>query len=239
MEETRMLNLIKLEWNKHHIGRYFKSFFFCVISIYGFVVLLSLDAKNDLDGAMSSFQEFMFLVYILSNITFIIFGSIILSRLIISEFRTKTMQVMFTYPIKRKKLLIAKLALTYLFTAGTLFTSIWLMQIITYFLQPSLGLFEGTVTLQDLVATLPKTLTNAFTMGAIALIPLFFGMRKKSTATTITSATIISFLINGTVSNSSDTFSLANSIVIPVILALLGIGIAYVSIRNIDQKDVA
>ena len=239
MEETRMLNLIKLEWNKHHIGRYFKSFFLCVISIYGFVVLLSLDAKNDIDGAMSSFQEFMFLVYILSNITFIIFGSIILSRLIISEFRTKTMQVMFTYPIKRKKLLIAKLALTYLFTAGILFTSIWLMQIITYFLQPSLGLFEGTVTLQDLVATLPKTLTNAFMMGAIALIPLFFGMRKKSTATTITSATLISFLINGTVSNSGDTFSLANSIVIPVILALLGIGIAYVSIRNIDEKDVA
>ena len=108
-----------------------------------------------------------------------------------------------------------------------------------YFLQPSLGLFEGTVTLQDLVATFPKTLTNAFMMGAIALIPLFFGMRKKSTATTITSATIISFLINGTISNSGDTFSLADSIVIPVLLALLGIGIAYVSFRNIDVKDVA
>ena len=234
-----MLNLIKLEWDKHRIDLYFKSFFFCVICIYGFVLLISLDAKNDIDGPMRSFQEFMFLVYILTNITFIIFGSIILSRLIISEFRTKTMQVMFTYPIKRKKLLLAKLALTYLFTAGSLFTSIWLMQIMTYFLQPSLGLFEGTVTLQDLVATFPKTLTNAFMMGAIALIPLFFGMRKKSTATTITSATIISFLINGTFSNGGDTFSLADSIVIPVLSAILGIGIAYVSFRNIDVKDVA
>ena len=233
-----MLNLMKLEWCKHHMTNYFKSFFFCVIGIYGFVALISLGSKNDVDGAMKSFQEFMSLLNILANITFIIFGSVILSRLIISEFRTKTMQVLFTYPIQRKKLLFAKLTLAYLFTAGSLFTGIWLMQIITYFLQPSLEFFEGTVTLQDLFATLPKTVSNALMMSAIALIPLFFGMRKKSTATTITSAVIIGFLINSTVSDGGETFSLANVVFIPLILALFGILIAYISFRNIDLKDV-
>ena len=233
-----MLNLIKLEWRKHQMERYFTSFFFCVIGIYGFVALISLTSKNDVDGALGSFQEFMSLVNILSNITFIILGSVILSRLIISEFRTKTMQVLFTYPIKRKKLLFAKLTLAYLFTAGSLFAGVWLMQIITYFLQPSLSLFEDTVSMQDLVATFPNTLTNALMMSSIALIPLFFGMRKKSTAATITSAVIIGFLINATVSNGGATFSLADVIVIPLLLALLGIGIAYLSFRNIDVKDV-
>ncbi|GIN21926.1 ABC transporter permease [Siminovitchia fordii] len=232
-----MLNLIKLEWRKHQMERYFTSFFFCVIGIYGFVAFISLASKNDADGAMRSFQEFMTLVNILSNITFIILGSVILSRLIISEFRTKTMQVLFTYPIKRKKLLFAKLTLAYLFTTGCLFAGVWLMQIITYFLQPSLGLFEGTVSMNDLAATFPKTLTNAIMMGAIALIPLFFGMRKKSTAATITSAVIISFLINATVSDGGATFSLADVVLIPLLLALLGIGIAYLSFRNIDVKD--
>lgn len=113
------------------------------------------------------------------------------------------------------------------------------MQIITYFLQPSLELFEGTVTPQDIWAILPNTVTNAFMMGAIALIPLFFGMRKKSTAATITSAVIIAFLINSTVSDGVDTFSLANVVIIPIVLALLGIGIAYLSFCNIDVKDVA
>lgn len=234
-----MLNLMKLEWRKHYMSRYFKSFFFCVISIYGFVALISLGSKHDIDGAMESFQEFMSLINIIANITFIIFGSVILSRLIIFEFRTKTMQVLFTYPIQRKKLLFAKVTLAYLFTAGSLFAGIWLMQIITYFLQPALGLFEGTVSMQDLVATLPETTTNALTMGAIALIPLFFGMRKKSTATTITSAVIIGFLINATVSDGGATFSLADVVLIPILLALLGIGIAYLSFRRIDVKDVA
>ncbi|MBM7713514.1 ABC-type transport system involved in multi-copper enzyme maturation permease subunit [Bacillus thermophilus] len=234
-----MLDLIKLEWRKHRMARYFTNFFSCVIGIYGFVAFISLASKNDVDGAMGSFQEFMSLIQIFSNITFIILGSVILSRLIISEFRTKTMQVLFTYPIKRQKILFAKLMLAYLFTTGCLFVGIWLMQIITYFLQPSLGLFEGTVTPQGLWATLPNTVTNAFMMGAISLIPLFFGMRKKSTATTITSAVIIAFLMNSTVSNGGASFSLANVVIIPIILALCGIGIAYLSFRNIDVKDVA
>lgn len=126
-----------------------------------------------------------------------------------------------------------------MFTTGSLLVGILLMQIITYFLQPSLELFEGTVTPQDIWAILPNTVTNAFMMGAIALIPLFFGMRKKSTAATITSAVIIAFLINSTVSDGVDTFSLANVVIIPIVLALLGIGIAYLSFCNIDVKDVA
>ena len=230
---------MKLEWKKHRLGRYSISFFICVIIIFGFTVLLALDTKNSIDGPMRSFNEFMSLVTILTNITFIIFGSIILSRLVISEFRMKTIQVMFTYPINRKKLLFAKLLLAFLFTAGSLFIATSLIQIATYLIQPSLELFEGSLTAQDLLATIPNTITNSFMMGAIALIPLFFGMRKKSTATTITSATIISFLINGTVSTGSETFKLGENIMIPLVLALLGLGIAYLSFRKINETDVA
>lgn len=234
-----MFKLIQLEWRKHHMAKYLSSFIFSVVGVYCFVALLSLDAKHDIDGAMGSFQEFMSLLNTLSNITFIILGSVILSRLVISEFRSKTMQVLFTYPVQRKKLLFAKLMLAYLFTAAGSFIGAWLMQVTTYFLQPSLGLFEGTVTVQDLIATLPKTATNALMVGAIALIPLFFGMRKKSTAATITSAFVIAVLVNTTVSDGGETFSLANIVIIPIVLALLGVGIAYLSFRNIDAKDVS
>ncbi|WP_313801808.1 ABC transporter permease [Cytobacillus sp.] len=229
-----MLQIIKLEWNKNQMTRYFKTFVICILSIYGFVTLISLDS-----GEMGSFQEYMSLITIISNITFITFGSVLLSRLIISEFRTKTMQVLFTYPIQRKKLLLAKLILAYAFTTGSLFMSILLIQIIANFMQPSLELFTGIITWQEIVASFPKTVTNAFSMGAIALIPLFFGMRKKSTATTITSAVIIGVLVNSTFSDNGMTFSLADVVIIPLILALIGIGIAYLSFRHIDRKDVA
>jgi ABC-type transport system involved in multi-copper enzyme maturation permease subunit len=234
-----MLHLIKLEWKKHTMGRYIKGFIFCTLGIYGFITLIALSSKNDIDAAIISFQELMSIITIFSNIVFIIFGSVILSRIIISEFRSKTMQVLFTYPIRRKKLLLAKIILAYLCIVGSLFFSALLMQMSTYFLQPSLGFFEGTVTLHEIFAVFPKTVTNAFMMGAIALIPLFFGMRKKSTATTITSAVIIGFLINSTISNGNETFSLANVVFVPLLLALIGFSIAYAAIHKIDVKDVA
>ncbi|MCG3088572.1 ABC transporter permease [Sporosarcina cyprini] len=233
-----MWQLLKLEWRKHRMSRYFLSFFSCIVGIYGFVIFAALSSKHDIDGLMASYQEFLTLVTLLTNITFIILGGVILSRVIISEFRTKTINVLFTYPIRRKVLMLSKLLLVFTVTTVGLFLGTWIMQVLTYFLQPSLGLFEGTFTMQEMLATIPKTVTNAIMMGAIALIPLYFGMRKKSTSATITSAVIIGFLINSTVSNGGASFSLSDVIIIPLIFSLLGAGIAYLSIRNIDRKDV-
>jgi len=233
-----MWQLLKLEWRKHRMARYFLSFFSCIVGIYGFVIFAALSSKNDIDSVIPSYNDFLTLVTLLTNITFIILGGVILSRVIISEFRTKTINVLFTYPIRRKTLMLAKLLLVFSLTAAGLFLGTWIMQGLTYFLQPSLGLFEGTFTMREMLDTFPKTFTNAIMMGAIALIPLYFGMRKNSTSATITSAVLIGFLINSTVSNGGSSFSLSDVIIIPLIFSLLGAGIAYLSIRNIDRKDV-
>lgn len=234
-----MWQLLKLEWKKHRMVRYLTSFLLSVVGIYGFVVFLAMSTKHDIEGAIGSYSEFLTLVTLLANITFIIIGGVIVSRVIISEFRDKTIQVLFTYPIPRKKLMLSKLILVFAVTAGGLFAGTWMMQGLTYFLQPTLRLFEGSFTRQELFATLPKTAANAIMMGAISLIPIYFGMRKKSTATTITSAVLIGFLINSTVSNGDAAFSLSDVVVIPIIFSLLGAGIAYLAIRPIERKDVA
>ena len=48
--------------------------------------------------------------------TFIIFAATLISELIISEFKDKTITVLFMYPISRKKLMAAKLLVIMLFT---------------------------------------------------------------------------------------------------------------------------
>ncbi|MBB4826490.1 ABC-type transport system involved in multi-copper enzyme maturation permease subunit [Sporosarcina luteola] len=233
-----MWQLVKLEWRKHKMSRYFLSFLLCVAGIYGFVVFAAISSKHDINSVIPSYKDFFVLVTLLTNITFIILGGVILSRVVISEFRSKTINVLFTYPIRRKKLMLSKLLLVFTMTTGAIFLGTWIMQGLTYFLQPAIGLFEGTFSKQELFATLPKTITNAIMMAAIALIPLFFGMRKKSTSATITSAVLFGFLINSTISNGGATTSLSDVIVIPMIFSLIGAAIAYLSIRNIDRKDV-
>jgi len=80
-----------------------------------------------------------------------------------------------------------------------------------------------------------KILINSVMTSFIALIPLFFGMRKHSTVTTIVSAIFIGALLN---SNAGSDFTLSSIVFVPLLLAALGIAIAYLSIRNIDDKDI-
>lgn len=91
----------------------------------------------------------------------------------------------------------------------------------------------------EIIATVPTTIISAFMISGISLIPLFFGMRKKSTPTTITSAVIIGMLINGNVGPGNGQVSMFDFIAIPIVLCLLGIFISYLSYRKIDKIDVA
>ncbi|MDI3410257.1 ABC transporter permease subunit [Bacillus sonorensis] len=43
---------------------------------------------------------------------FIVFAGVLIAKLIIGEYKNRTITVMFTYPVSRKKLMAAKLLLT-------------------------------------------------------------------------------------------------------------------------------
>ena len=55
--------------------------------------------------------------------TFIIFGAVLIAKLIIDEYKNKTILLMFSYPINRKKIMISKLAITAILTFITVILS--------------------------------------------------------------------------------------------------------------------
>ena len=75
---------------------------------------------------------------------------------------------------------------------------------------------------------------NALASSGMGLIPLYFGMRKKSVPATIVSA----ILIVSIVCSNNGGYSLSNIIAIPIALSIVGVFIAYLSIRNIEHVDV-
>ncbi|MBL1705477.1 ABC transporter permease, partial [Klebsiella pneumoniae] len=87
-------------------------------------------------------------------------------------------------------------------------------------MNPIIGILETPVTVEEIIATVPTTIISAFMISGISLIPLFFGMRKKSTPTTITSAVIIGLLINGNVGPGNGQVSIFDFIAIPNVLCL-------------------
>ncbi|MCZ4150352.1 bacitracin ABC transporter permease, partial [Escherichia coli] len=90
-----------------------KGVFICMVAIYAAVVLMTLGTQGESEPM--DYAEFMSLTDILIRITFIIFASVILSRLVIEEYKSKMIQVLFTYPQQRKKMMQAKLLIVYVF----------------------------------------------------------------------------------------------------------------------------
>lgn len=234
MEGIKLLKLVRLEWKKNSMSSYFKGLIICIIGIFAAVALMAVGSADE--KMFQDYTDFMSLTNILIRIVFIIFSSVILSRLVIDEYKNKTVQLLFTYPLKRKKMILAKLSLVFGFCFFSIIIATLMMNIAVYFLNPMMNFFESPVEIKEMVATIPSTFIIAFMMAGVSIIPLYFGMRKKSTAATITSAVLIGFLINATVGDTSA--SLSQFIIVPTIMCLLGFMIGYLSYYKVDKVDL-
>lgn len=233
-----MLKLIKLEWEKSKISSYFKGLAICIITIFAAVALMAWGSHGQSSHMFPDYAAFMSLTNILIRIVYIIFSSVILSRLVIEEYKSNMIQVLFTYPLQRKKIIQAKLSIVFGFCFFSILLTTLIINLLTYFLNPVIGLFDASVRIDEMIAAIPTTLINTFMVAGISLIPLFFGMRKKSTASTVTSAVIVGFVINATVSDGGSSTSLFQFIAIPIVLCMLGLIIGYLSFYKVDKIDV-
>ncbi|MCI1774189.1 MAG: ABC transporter permease [Paenibacillus lautus] len=232
-----MLKLIRLEWQKNNLSGYFKGLAICIAAIFAAVTLMALGSKGE--NEPMSYADFVSLSGILIRITYIIFSSVILSRLVIDEYKSNMIQVLFTYPLQRKKIIQAKLSIVFGFCFFSIIITTFLIHLLTYFLNPMIGIFDASIPVSAMMGAVPATILNAFMMAGISLIPLSFGMRKKSAPSTITSAVIIGFLINASVSDGGSSASLFQFIAIPIVLCMLGLFLGYLAFNKVDRTDVA
>lgn len=170
-----MFKLMKLEWKKHQLSSYFKSVAICIIAIFTVVNLMALGAKDEVDGLFSDFTQQMVLINTVIRITFIIFSSVILSRLIIDEYKNKTIQLLFMYPLQRKMLMRAKLTIVFCFCFVSTIIATFSISLLVYFVSPMMGLIETPATIGEIIAIVPTTFISAFMISGISLIPLFLG----------------------------------------------------------------
>lgn len=177
MGELNMLKLLRLEWKKNRMAGYFKGLIICIIGIFVAVTLMAMGPEGD--KVFLNYTDFMSLTNILIRIVFIIFSSVILSRLVIDEYKNKTIQLLFSYPLKRKKIIVSKLLLVFSFCFMSIISATIIINLLIYFLNPTLGLFGEPTDIQEMIATIPSTLMVAFMTAGVSLIPLYFGMRKN------------------------------------------------------------
>lgn len=229
-----MLNLMRLEMKKYKLGSYIKGAVLANIVIAVTFVAMLFISHTESELVFNNYTEALATIDAIIRAIFIIFAATLISKLIIVEFKSKTINTLFLYPINRKKLIAAKLVIVILFTfVSIIFSNVFVTAVFSvvtdYFV-----LLPGTLTAAIITQHASAVLMNAIATAGICLIPLYFGMKKYSVPATI----ISSILIVLVVSSNSGSFSLNDIIVIPITLAIIGVSIAYFSIRNIDKTDL-
>lgn len=230
-----MLNIMKLEIEKLKIGGYvLKAFIANIIIIISFWFMVRITPAEDISSSMAGFCEILFpKIDFVVKATFIIFASVLIARLIIEEYRNKTISVLFMYPVNRKILMMSKLAIVVLFTFLTVLLSDIFVSSMLYVINTFDPVLKTDLTGNIAIEGFSNYLISALATSGIGLIPLYFGMRKKSVIATIISSILIVAIMRPNIGDFS-----MNSNGMAIVLALIGICIAFMSFRDIERKDV-
>ncbi|EEM69718.1 Bacitracin transport permease protein BCRB [Bacillus thuringiensis serovar andalousiensis BGSC 4AW1] len=224
---------MKLELKKFKLGWYVKRAIIANIVILALMIFVSIIAQVEGDAEIRNPETILLMASTIVRATFIIFGSVLIARLIIGEYKDKTILLMFSYPINRKKMMASKLAITAIVTFITVIVSNILVVGIFFGIDSYFSILPNSFTVDQLMQEGIKLVPLAIATAGMSLIPLYFGMRKRSVPTTIVSSLIVVSIAM----NNNPSFSTATFLPLQLALAAIGVVIAYYGIKNIERED--
>ncbi|SFP96406.1 hypothetical protein SAMN05421670_0454 [Psychrobacillus psychrotolerans] len=229
-----MIKLINLEIKKFKLIKYWKGVLGANLGFVIFIGMVYFLNKVEEEIPFENFEMASTIISAVVSATFIIFASVILAKLVIDEYKNKSIDLMFTYPISRKKIMSAKLIIVMVFTFMTVLFSTLFLNGLVYIMDVTFDILPGDISIQELINSVWKSFFIAFAAAGLSLIPLLIGMLRKSSSATIVSSI---FLVTLT-SSVSNNFTFSSVMTVSISLALLGIIIGWLSIRNVEKTDL-
>ncbi|WP_243524752.1 ABC transporter permease [Bacillus pseudomycoides] len=228
-----MLQLIKLEIKKSKLGWYIKGAIIANIVMVAMLFFVSYVSQIEGDVELGNPQGILLMASAMVRGTFIVFAGVLIAKLVIEEYKNKTILLMFSYPINRKKIIASKLLITAILTFITVLLSNIFIVGVFFTVNSYMLVIPNTITIDELIQEGIKVVPFSIAAAGAGLIPLYFGMRKYSVPTTIVSSLIVVMIA----CQSQPEFSLATFLPLQLALAAIGIMIAYYGIRNIENED--
>lgn len=233
-----MLKLIRLEWKKNNIAKYIRNTVILTMLLCLFIFALAfLGIADDPDGTLDAapgMDTISSPIELFTSMSFLIFTSVMLASFIVSAYKNKTMNLMFTYPVKRQKIIISQMMAVWIFNFVTLILS----KLVIY-----LCIFAGSKYMQSSfkidfdmgsLSFYIQLIVKSFVIVSMSFIALFVGMAMKSSKAAIISSFLLIFLTQANVGD----FTLADNAVFPLVLTAISFGFAVLSVYNVETKDL-
>ncbi|NGZ76463.1 ABC transporter permease [Saccharibacillus alkalitolerans] len=231
-----MMHLVKLELKKASLRGYVYGALIAYAAIAAFLLLLYFfEGSESSSPAFRNQLEILTVVNTMVCATFIIYASALLSKLIIGEFKDKTMSLLFAYPVSRKQLIFAKLSIVFAWCFANIVLGNLLLDALLLTVNSYAGQVGGELATSDLLRHVGFVLLQGVGAAGMSLLPLLVGLPRRSVAATIVASIFIVSIVN----SNNGGFSLSSIVAIPLSLAAIGILGSYLSFRNIDRADAA
>ena len=233
-----MFKLIKLEWKKNHIGKYIRNAAILAGLLAFFVYALAflgiandpdgtLDAAEGMEGISSSIELF-------TSMSFLIFTSVMLASFIVSAYKNKTMNLMFSYPIKRQKILASQMLAVWTFNyVALVFTKLLLYACVSIGAKNMQSSFAIDFDMGNLSFYI-QVLAKSFVIVSMSFIALYVGMAMKSSKAAIITSFLLIFLTQANVGD----YSMAGKGVFPAVLTMISFVFAILSVCQAETKDL-
>ena len=234
-----MLKLIRLEWKKNNIGKYIRSAVILAIILCAFLFALAyLGIANDPDTGVPDAAPWNEMISssieLFTGMSFLVFTGVMLASFIVTAYKNKTMNLMFSYPIKRQKILVSQMLAVWIFNLIALI----LTKLLVYGCVLVGSLFMKSAFLLDFnmasASFYVQLILKSIVIVSMSFIALFIGLAMKSSKATIISSFLLIFL---TQANIGD-FTLKDNLAFPVILTGISVVFAVLSVCHAETKDL-
>lgn len=185
-----MIHLMKLELKKVGLKRY------VLFSIVGILISMFFlfVGLNDSSTIKSSYETAFTTVGLIFCMYYITLFSVLAASYIVNEYTHKTILVMFSYPIDRKKLITAKLLLITLLVMSSMVIGYICCGTFIIMADRYWDLIQGEFEMSVLSCWIPAALKAIITFCALGIGTFVAGMIKKSVSMTIISAVLFCYI---------------------------------------------
>lgn len=232
-----MWKLIRLEWKKNHTKKYVinQAILVAILGLLLFVMCyyVPIDTETGMPDSVPEIENMAIQIDLLTNLSFLIFTSVMLSSFIIKAYKDKTQSLMFSYPISRKKIILSQMMAVWIFCVAALFLGkllIYLLLALTSVVKNGFPLGYDMTSVSFYIQIILKTVLTV----SLGFIPLYIGKRMRSSKAAIISSFLVFSVMNGTIGD----LTLRGNTILPVMLLGVSLICGFLTIHNVEKEDI-
>ncbi|KEI91575.1 ABC transporter permease [Clostridium botulinum] len=229
-----MKHLIKLELERFSVKPHLLGV------ILANIIILALSVSVSSTFATTSMQSIpsglpplqlstVAIAKLLIKTTLIVWQSVLIATIIVEEYQSKTIMLLYTYPINRKKMIAAKITLV----CGIMLIFYLSSEVFQHIAIYIFSRYISFITYQlDNILIQLVIIVSAILLG---LVPLYIGIIRKSTIATIVSSLIIVCI---TSNSQGSTAGLISVPAVAITFGVIGLIFAALAIKKITTSDL-